>query len=126
VNWCARREAEVVREAHRVVIVTPLMARYVKEHYGPSGDRIVLAPNGSYVSSRQAVFAKSLAAVYAGNFAAFEEILQVVRTAERGKGRCTFWCSETAPCATTCSVTSTATPWSCYNLACGRGRLLLM
>jgi glycosyltransferase involved in cell wall biosynthesis len=91
VAWCSRWERIVVEAADQVVVVSPLMGDYVRTNYTVRPDRIVLAPNGTYLSERTAQWARPQTVVYAGNFAGFENIIEVVKTAETiGAGR-RFW-----------------------------------
>src|SRR5262247_1388316 len=45
-----------------------------------------LSSHGSYVTDRQAQYKQPMTVVYAGNFAAFENIMEYVRAAEIGAG----------------------------------------
>lgn len=83
VGWCERWERLVVQRADAVLVVSPLMAKYVVEQYGVSGARVHLVPNGADVRSHHARFERPLKVVYAGNFAPFENVLDFIRTAER-------------------------------------------
>lgn len=91
-SWCQASERRVMQAADYVLAVSQLMANYVAEVYGVARDKILVLPNGSYVSERQAKFAEPLKVIYAGNFAAFERVMEFVRTAELCAGdHCQFW-----------------------------------
>lgn len=92
VAWNREWERRVMQAADYVLVVTHLMADYLERVYGVARERILYAPNGSYVTERQAEYRKPMTVVYAGNFAAFESILEYVRTAEIGASDdYTFW-----------------------------------
>jgi glycosyltransferase involved in cell wall biosynthesis len=91
VEWCSRWERRVIEAAEQVLVVSPLMARYVAKQYRIPHDRIVLAPNGTYATERRATYARPMTVVYAGNFAAFENIIAFLKTAEATAGEYRFW-----------------------------------
>ncbi|MCI0485700.1 MAG: glycosyltransferase [Blastocatellia bacterium] len=80
--WCARWEKRVMEAADHVIAVSPIMADYVAKTYAVPRERILMVPNGSYLTERQARFEKPLTVIYAGNFAPYESIMEFVRTAE--------------------------------------------
>jgi glycosyltransferase involved in cell wall biosynthesis len=92
VAWNQEWERRVMQAADYVLVVTHLMADYVERVYQVARERILYVPNGSYVTERQAQYSKPATVVYAGNFAAFENIMEYVRTAEIGAGEdYQFW-----------------------------------
>jgi glycosyltransferase involved in cell wall biosynthesis len=86
-DWCRRREAEVVRAARHVLVVSPAMRDHVRDSYGKTEAALWLAPNGSELTSRQARFASPLTVVFAGNFAVYENVIEYARTAELASAR---------------------------------------
>lgn len=91
VEWCCRWERTVIAAADRVVVVSPLMADYVRARYDVPPERLVLAPNGTHLPERTAGWARPQTVVYAGNFAGFENIINVVKTAESLCAGRPFW-----------------------------------
>jgi len=89
--WCSRWERRLVEAAQHVLVVSPLMGRYVHREYGVAPERIVVVPNGSYPTERCAQYTRPMTIVYAGNLAAFEHPLEYVKTAERAAGSYRFW-----------------------------------
>jgi glycosyltransferase involved in cell wall biosynthesis len=90
-RWCNAREREIVQGAARVIVVSPDTAAFVRERYGISEAAITVAPNGAAPCDARAAFGQPLTVVYAGNFAAYENIMLFVRAAERAGSRFRFW-----------------------------------
>lgn len=86
VGWTSAWERRVVEGADFVIVVSPLMKKYVSSVYKVPESRLLYIPNGSDETERQAVYQSPMTVVYAGNFAPFENILEYVRTAEIGAG----------------------------------------
>jgi glycosyltransferase involved in cell wall biosynthesis len=90
-RWCNAQERSIVQGARRLIVVSDDTAAFVRERYGIPGSAITVAPNGATPCESRATFGAPLTVVYAGNFAAYENIMIFVRAAERARGRFRFW-----------------------------------
>jgi glycosyltransferase involved in cell wall biosynthesis len=85
-TFCARSERSIVEAARSVLVVTPLMKKYVTEVYGKAPENIVVVPNGTEPTSHRAAWSAAPVVVYAGTFAAYENVMDFVRLAEACEG----------------------------------------
>lgn len=85
-TFCARSERSIVEAARSILVVTPLMKKYVAEVYGKAPESIVVVPNGTGRTSHRAAWSASPVVVYAGTFAAYENVMDFVRVAGACKG----------------------------------------
>jgi glycosyltransferase involved in cell wall biosynthesis len=75
-------ERTAVREARAVLVVTPAMRDYVAGTYGRTSG-VMVCPNGTVEREETAVFAETLHLVYAGNFAAYENVTAFLQAAQQ-------------------------------------------
>lgn len=88
----SRWEVEAVAGARQIIVVTERMRRRVHEQFGRRLDDVIVCPNGTVLTDLQARFAAPLGVIYAGSFAAYENVLAYVKTAEIKAGpRFRFW-----------------------------------
>lgn len=85
-SFCARSERSIVEAARSILVVTPLMKKYVAEVYGKAPENIVIVPNGTEPTPHRATWSAAPVVVYAGTFAAYENVMDFVRVAEACKG----------------------------------------
>ncbi len=91
--FATEAERRIVAAADVTIAASGVMADFVASAYGVARDRIVVIPNGSDVSSRQARYASPATIVFAGNLAPYENVVEFVRAAELAAADrgFTFW-----------------------------------